>query len=196
MEESLIPNTPPLSEPSQEQLILFELVPEKSDENDSALINTLGREITTQLQYDEGFIVGSAVYSGQKGGFLVELVMAIQQVGAMAWDNHALIAEGIADLSGLVAVFAGVLPVLKRIVHAHEKQVGKTESTARPIKMTVEIDGVPVVIETAEVEQADAALKLALKYRSLYPDKAMGVTAKSKTKVQGQVPERKRRPRR
>ncbi len=194
MEESLVPNTLPISEPSQEQVILFELVPERSDENDPALINTLGSEITTQLQ-QEGYIVSSPVYSGQKGGFLVELVTAIQQIAVTTWNNHALIAEGIADLSGLVTIFGGMLPVLKRMSHSHEQQVGKAESAARPIKITAEIDGVPLVIEASEVAQADAAFKLALKYHSLCPHKAAQVTAKSKTKIQGQVPARKRRPR-
>ncbi len=86
--------------------------------------------------------------------------------------------------------------MLKRMLQAHEQQVGKAESTARPIKITAEIDGVPLVVEAAEVAQADAALKLALKYHALYPHKATPVTAKSKTKIQGQVPARKRRPRR
>jgi hypothetical protein len=175
--------------------LLFELVAERSDENDPALISTLGSEISAQLQ-QEGYIVHSWVYSGQKGGFLVELVTAIQQIGVTAWDNHAIIAEGVADLSGLVTIFGGILPVLKRMIQAHEQQVGKTESAARPIKITAEIDGVPLVIETSEITQADAVLKLALKYRSLHPDEAMRVTAKSKTKIQGRIPARKRRPRR
>ncbi len=86
--------------------------------------------------------------------------------------------------------------MLKRMVQTHEQQVGKAESAARPIKITAEIDGVPLVIEAAEVAQADAAFKLALKYHSFYPHKTAQATAKSKTKIQGQVPARKRRPRR
>jgi hypothetical protein len=195
MEESLVPNTPPLSEPSQEQVILFELVPESNDENDPALINTLGNQTTTQLQ-QEGYTVSPPMYSGQKGGFLVELVTAIQQIAVITWDNHAIIAEGIADLSGLVTIFGGLLPVLKRMIQAHQQQVGKAESVARPIKITAEIDGVPLIIEAGEVAQADAVIKLALKYHAFYPHKAAQATAKSKTKIQGQVPARKRRPRR
>jgi hypothetical protein len=74
--------------------------------------------------------------------------------------------------------------------------VGKEESVARPIKIMVEIDGASLVIEASDVMQANAALKLALKYRSEHPTTATQVTTKSKIKVQGQMPARKRRKRR
>lgn len=193
MEKNTASNTAQTPGPAQKLMVTFELVAEEG-EDDPALINMVGHEIVTALR-QEGYTARPPVYTGQKGaeGFLVEFVTTIQQIATTAWNYHSAIAEGIADLSGLVAIFGGILPMLKRVGQAHEKHVGNDESTARPIKMTVEIDGAPLVIEAFEITQADAALKLALKYRSAHPAVASQATTKSKVKVRGQVPARKRR---
>jgi hypothetical protein len=96
------------------------------------------------------------------------------------------------SLSGL----ASLLLLLKRTKKAHTQYVGQQDSTTHSIKLTIEIDGKPLVIEAADLTQADAALKLALKYRALYPATATQVSPKSTIKVQGQMPARKRRRRR
>lgn len=96
--------------------------------------------------------------------------------------------EAIADLSGLVTIFGAVLPALKQMLHAHKERVGKEESTSNPIKITLEIDGAPLKIEAPDVMQAEAALKLALQFRSAHPTVAPQITAKSKIKLQGRVP--------
>ncbi|WP_220209225.1 hypothetical protein [Reticulibacter mediterranei] len=88
------------------------------------------------------------------------------------------------------------MPLLKRTKETHTQQVGPQESTTHPIKLTVEIDGKPLVIEASDLKEADAALKLALKYRALYPTTATQVSPNTTIKVQGQMPARKRRRRR
>ena len=176
-----------------EVVISLELVADEN-ESDVALINAVGHDVVTALQSD-GYTV-RPLYTGQKGGFLVEIVAVISQMATGAWDNRAVAEEIITDLSGLVTIFGAALPALKKMIHAHKQQVGKEESTARPMKITVELDGVPIVIETSDIASADAALQLALKYRSAHPAAADQVTTKSKVKVQGQIPARKRRPRR
>lgn len=193
MEEKRSAERSPLSGIQQELVLTFELIPE-GDTSDPALIATLGHETVAGLQQD-AYTVKPPVYTGQKGldSFLVELVLLVQQIATCVESNHAAIAEGIADISGLVTVFGGLIPVLKRLREAHKKQVGDTECMTRPIKMTTEIDGAPLVIEAADLDQADAALKLALKYRSAHPGKAAGVSARSKVRVQGQVPARTKR---
>ena len=133
------------------------------------------------------------VYTGQKGGFLVEVVTTATQLAATAWDHGAVAEEVIADLSGLVTIFAVVLPKLKQMLHAHEQRVGKEESTSNPIKFVIEIGDVPLSIEPSDVMQDDAAPKLTLQFRSAHPLFAPQVTTKSKVKVQGRVPTRKRR---
>ncbi|GHO98475.1 hypothetical protein KSF_085230 [Reticulibacter mediterranei] len=107
-----------------------------------------------------------------------------------------VIAGGIADLSGLLTVCTSLVPLLKRTKEAHTQQVGQQESATHPIKLTIEIDGKLQVIEASDLTQADAALKLALKYRALYPATATQVSPNSTIKVQGQMPARKRRRRR
>src|SRR5579885_991450 len=178
---------------SQELIIAIELVIEEG-EPDPALLTALGDETVRALQ-QEGYVPLPSAYTGQKGieSFFVELGIAAQQLATALWNNHAAIAEGIADLSGLLTIFTAILPVLKRVQQAHRKQMGAEESAARPINMTVEIDGASVTIETSDLAQADAALQLALKYRAAHPATASRVTTKSKIKVRGRVSARKRR---
>ncbi|HEY1351603.1 MAG TPA: hypothetical protein VGF67_18445 [Ktedonobacteraceae bacterium] len=164
---------------------------------DPALLTTLGRDTVAALQ-QEGYCVKPSAYTGQKGSesFLVDVLTTIQQIALFVGNNHAVIAEGIADSSGLLAIFGAVVPVFKHLRKAHEQRIGKPESTARPIKMTIDIDGASLVIETSDLDQADAALKLALKYRTVHPAQATRVHAQSKIRVQGQVPARQKRRRR
>jgi hypothetical protein len=196
MQENMTTNSTHMPERSQECIVTLELVAEEG-EYDPALINVLGYETVAVLQ-QEGYTARPAAYTGRKGveGFLVEFVITVQQVANVLWAQHVAIAEGIADLSGLVTIFGYILPMLQRMRQTFERQVGEKESQAHPIKITVEIDGAPLVIEASDIAQADAALKLALKYHSAYPATSSQVTTKSKTKVQGGVPARKRRPRR
>ena len=168
----------------------LELVADES-ESDPALVNAVGRDTVVALQ-QQGDTV-RPVYIGQKGGFLVEVVTTVTQLATIAWDNRAVAGEVIADLSGLVTIFAAVLPKLKQMLHAHEQRVGKEESTSNPMKIVIEIDGVPFNIKPSDVTQDNAASKLTLQFRSAHPTVAPQVTTKSKVKVQGRVPTRKRR---
>ena len=179
----------------QELAITLELVSGEGGD-DPALINAIGYETLMTLQ-EGGYKTRPAAYSEEKGaGFLIELVTTAQQITTALWNNHAIIAEGIADLSGLVTIFTVIIPILKQVRQAHKKQMGKEGSTAHPIKVTVEIDGASVGIEASDLVHADAALQLALKYCAAHPAAATQATTKSKAKVRGQIPARKRRPRR
>ncbi len=181
---------------SQELTITFELLTAEG-EHDPALLQAVGDATTAALQ-PAGYTVQPATYTGERGieSFLVDLVTIAQQVAATVWANHAAISEGIADLSGLVTIFTTILPIVRKTRQVHEQQVGKDESAVRPLKMTVEIDGGSLIIETDDLVQADAALQLALKYCSAHPEQAARVTTKSRVKVQARIPARKRRPRR
>ena len=177
-------------EAPEELVMTLELVADEG-EGDPALVNAVGRDTVAALQ-QEGETV-RPVYTGQKGGLLVEVVTTVTQLAATGWDHRAVAEEVIADLSGLVTIFGVVLPKLKQMLHAHEQRVGKEESTSNPVKIVLEIDGVPFSIEPSDVMQDDAAPKLALQFRSAHPLVAPQVTTKSKVKVQGRVPTRKRR---
>lgn len=181
---------------SQELTITLELVTPE-DEFDPALLNVVGDATVMALQRD-GYAVLPAAYTGEKGGgsFLVELVTTVQNISMAIWNNHAIIAEDIADVSGLIGIFTSIQAVVKRVQQAHGKQVGKEESTTHPIKLTVEIDGASMAVEAADLQQTEAALQLALKFQAEHPAIAAQVTTKSKVKVRAHMPARKRRRRR
>lgn len=189
MEEQSLPNIAGTSGMSQELAIIFELVTDKDrSEGDVALVFAVGRETVSALELEDCIV--RSIYTGQKGGFLVEVITRAAQ---FTWNYHE---EIIADLSGLVTIFGSIVPILKRMCQIHEKYVGKEERAASPIKIKIEIDGAPIIVEAPDVARAEAALKLAHRYYSIHPDTASHATIKSKVKIQGQIPPRKRRQRR
>jgi hypothetical protein len=177
----------------EEVVMTLELVAAEQ-EGDPALVNAVGRATAAALQ-QQGYTL-RPVSTGQKGGFLVEVVTTVTQFAALAWDHRAVAEEVIADLSGLVTIFGTIVPALKQVFHAYEQQVGKQESTNDPITIALEIDGAQLLITAPDVEQAEAALRLAQRFRTAHPTVARQVTTKSKVKGQGRIPARKRRPRR
>ncbi len=170
-------------------MITLELVAgEDESEGDPALVLAVGRDTVIALQ-QEGYIV-HPVYTGQKGGFLFEVVTEAMQ---FVWNYHE---EIIADLSGLVTIFGTIIPIIKKMSQAHEQDVGKEEGVTKPIKIKIEIDGAPIMIEAPDIMQAESALKLAYQYQSVHPNTAFQATPNSNIKVQEQIPARKRRKRR
>jgi hypothetical protein len=187
------PTVPASSSPAPFVMTL-ELVGDKQG-SDPAFVNAVGYESIDMLQ-QAGYTV-RPVYTGQKGGgFLVEVVTTVTQLATAAWDHRAAVEEVVNDLSSLVTIFGVALPVLKKVFHAYEERVGKEESVSRPIKMTLEIDGSPIVIEAAYVKQAEAILALARRFHSAHPVVATHVNGKSSVKMKGRVPARKQRRRR
>ena len=171
--------------------IILELVPE-SDETSPALVNETGRAVVETLQR-EGYDLRS-VYTGTRGGpFVVEVVNAVTQAVTVVWANHATIEETINDTSALVTIMSGVIPLIKRVVHAHETQVGVDEAKARPIKVTIAIDDATIEVEAQDAEQADAALAAARKFTAMHPQVARRVSSRSKTTVQGRLAGKPRR---
>jgi hypothetical protein len=59
-----------------------------------------------------------------------------------------------------------------------------------PIKITVEISGVPISIETPDLEAAEGAMKLVQRFQTQHPTVASQVTSQSNIKVQGSVPKK------
>jgi hypothetical protein len=149
--------------------ILLEVEPEDERESDPVVIGEVGRNIVSGLR-QEGYAV-EPVYSGQKGALeLLFTVWAVLQSGAVeAWTHVDAIAA-------LCAIFETTKPLLLRVFKAQEKH---------PIKISVEIDGAPVSVEAADLEEAEAALKLAKRFHAAHP--AMKVTAQSQVKAKVRV---------
>jgi hypothetical protein len=159
--------------------------------DDPAFTNTIALDMVTTLR-DEGYSI-EPIYTGQRGGILVEIGMTLAQALTFVKDNHAAISEGIGDLGGLVGIFTSVVPLCKKMLHATAKHThtGLAPTGAAvpvPIKITVEIDGHPISVESADLEQAQAAIILAHQFATAYPAAAKQVSpATSKVKAHGQI---------
>jgi len=127
------------------------------------------------------------------GPFIVEVVQALEQAAVQVWSNRAAIEEGLNDLSALVTIFSAVLPIITRLCHAHEKQVGTDESLAHPVKISIEIDGARLAVEAVDLARATTALTLAQQFHTAHPKEAAKVNPKSQVKVQGRVPRKPHR---
>ena len=175
------------SSPSQVTLTL-EIVPDDPGDADPALVDAIGRDATEALRQDGSRV--EPVYTGQRGGFLVDVTMFISTAATHAWANKDII---IADVSGIVTILTAVPPVVKRLRQAYEKRVGKDVAEQHPIKFTLEISGKPVQVEVADLESAERMLKLA---QHIYADHP-GMTQKMPpSKLTTSVPKGPRRKRR
>ncbi|MFL5625949.1 MAG: hypothetical protein ACJ788_10200 [Ktedonobacteraceae bacterium] len=176
------------SDSSGRFIITLEVVTEDPHDADPALVDAVGRNTTDALRSD-GYTI-EPVYTGQRGGFLIDVVIPFLTT---IWVQKDVI---LADGSALVTIFTPVILVAKHLKEAHEKRVGKDANQQSPIKITTEIDGVPLSIEPPDLETAEAALKLAQRFQTAYPVVAAMVTPQSKVKVKGSVPKKPSRKRR
>jgi hypothetical protein len=181
------------SDISEPLVITLELVPdEKEGDQDPAFVSELGHDTAEILQRD-GYIL-RPVYTGQRGGpFLVEVVNTVSQAATQVWVNRATIEEFINDSAALIAIFSFAAPIIKRLFHVHEQQIGQGESRAHPITISIEIDGARIAVAASDVTQADAALDAAQRFAASYPQVASQVTTKSKLTMRGYIPQRPRR---
>ena len=77
--------------------ITLEVVPEDPQNSDPALVDAVGRDTADALR-SEGYTV-QPVYTGTRGGPLVETIAFLSQTFAAAWANKEAL---ISDVSGLV----------------------------------------------------------------------------------------------
>lgn len=187
MDEQQTSQSPDLTMEQGQMVITLELDnPER--ESDPALVLAVGNTTVTDLLQEQ--YVLRQHYTGRKGGFLVQFVVTSVQFAQFAQLIVAQHAEIIADLSGLVTIFSGVLPILQKMSHAHRKHTSKEESERNTLKIEVEIDGGSIRIEAPDLIQAEGALKLAQKFHSAHP--GIKPTPQSTITVRSQVPARKR----
>ncbi|MBX5458287.1 MAG: hypothetical protein IRZ31_15445 [Thermogemmatispora sp.] len=156
-------------QPAERLQVLLELVPASGTEEtgDLALLTALHHELATDLQ-QAGFVLQPPISTGQKGApaFFIEAWLILQQVAGAVWQQHAAIAEGLADLSALVTLFEKLLPVLKRLRERHARLVGQQASQERALRWTIELGETRLTLETSDLDQAGAALQLAKKLQT------------------------------
>lgn len=173
-------------------LIQWELPTAQPEEADLALLSALGRDTIDALQR-AGYTTQS-IPTGQRGSIIVDVVTTLTTVVTNAWTSGSL-ERALNDASAVVTLCGGIVPVARLLLHTFQKRV--STSTARePVKITVEIDGVPITVEAADLEQAEAALKLAQRFQSQHPTTAKNVNTHSKVQLKASLPSVPRRKRR
>ncbi len=172
-------------------LIQLEIFPEYADEAALAIVSAVGRDTISELQ-NTGYKVQS-VPTGQRGG---DILVTLVTIATNAWANKEIFERVITDTGGLVMVCGGIIPIVEKLQHVFKKRIATTSNAQEPLKITVEIDGAPITVEAADLEQAEAALKLAQRFHSSHPAVATQVTAQSKVKVKARVPKSQQRKRR
>ncbi len=169
----------------------LEIVPEDVHDSDPAFLDAIGRDTIDALR-NEGYTV-QPVYTGRRGGILVEVIPFLTTITTGIWTQKDII---LADTSALVTIFGAVIPVAKHILKAHEKRAPRDNTPKTPIKITSEIDGIPISIEAPDLESADGALKLAKRFQADHSVVAAKVMPQSKVKVKCHVPKYQPRRRR
>ena len=104
------------SENPQPLSVILEVIPD--DPNEAAIAETyaVGRDTADALGND-GYTV-QPVYTGQRGGFLVNVVFPLL---TMMWAQKEVI---LADLSELIAILTPAVVVVRHLRAAHEQRVG------------------------------------------------------------------------
>jgi hypothetical protein len=179
----------------QQLTITLELRSEGLYEADLALVADVGRATVEELE-EGGYTVQPVVTELRGGDFLVQVLMFLESIPVNVWAHKALVERVMADAATLIGICAGIVPLVRRVLHAHKRQADKQHVVLQPIKMTLEVDGHQVTVEAQDVEGADAGLKAAARFYEQHPDAAKKVTPRSSVKVKGTLPAQPRRKRR
>jgi hypothetical protein len=166
--------------------IILEVIPDDPNEAATAETYAIGRDTADALR-NEGYIV-QPVYTGRRGGFLVDVVFPLL---TMMWAQKEVI---LADLSELIAILTPAVVVVRHLRAAHEQRVGKDAARQHPLKITVEIGGATVSLESFNQEDDVRAEQLARQLLTAHPH--LQLTPQTRPKVTSRVPktqERKRR---
>ncbi|MBV8822219.1 MAG: hypothetical protein JO123_05460 [Ktedonobacteraceae bacterium] len=167
--------------------LLLELVPEQQEESDPAFIHAIGRDTVETLQHDG--ITVQPVYTGEQGGdFLVQLATT-------AWDHRALIEEVLNDSSTLATLSSSIFTIITHVKHAYERRVGHAEAVASPLKITIQLNGAPITIESTNVAQVQETLtKLVQQLQNTHT--GTQVSSANTLKIQPKIPKKRPRGRR
>jgi len=179
----------------EQMVVILEITSEDPQDGDMALVDAVRRDTIDALQND-GYRV-QIPYTGERGGVTpIEVVTILTNAATYVWAHKDVIEETMNDMSALITIFGGVIPVIKHVFKANEQRAIKDHIPSQPIKIATIIDGTSISVEASDLEQAEAALTLARRFRAQQPAVATKVTTKSNVKVKGNVPKRQTRRRR
>jgi len=161
--------------------------PEQVDSIDVALLGEVRTAVFRQLEAD-GFAL-SLEETHQKGGDLLFLVgVELAHLAQVAWDHHHEIVEAIDDLGTLYLLGDRAIQIARRITQAWHKKTQAREPDAQTCRITLQVDGVDVTLETADLEGADAALRLAQRVAQKAPEVAKQVNRHSRVQLESRLP--------
>ena len=174
-------------ENEQQQIspILLEVVMEDEDDVDLFEISAASRAIVNEVKHD-GYSI-EPQYTGQRGG--LDLIFEVLPYLQTMWTDIYAQRETISIIADLSAVFAAVSPIAMSVFKAREKQAAV--SPVQPVKLTIMIDGAPITVEVANLQDAESALELAKRFHSVHP--TVKPTAQSSVKIQAKVPKKPKR---
>jgi hypothetical protein len=168
--------------------------PEQVDSLDVALVGEVRTAVFRQLEED-GFSP-SLEQTQQKGGDVLFLVgVELAHLAQMAWDHHHEIVEAIDDLGTLYLLVEKAIQIARRINQAWHKKTQAIEPVEKTCRITLQVDGVDVTLQTADLEGSDAALRLAQRFARLAPEVAKQASGRSRVHLQGKIPRQQRRKR-
>ena len=149
--------------PSHTRVVQLEVVPEDEQQVDIADIDQVGRSLFDQLT-NGGYTV-KPVTTGKKGGEpLFEILLQIPQ---FLHENKDWL-------------LASIPPVLESLLIVRDRLAEREKTRRTPLKITLEVNGKPVIIETADLKNIT---KLVKQLQTDSPQEA---------KIQVRVPKKKR----
>ncbi len=163
---------------SRDLKLHLEVVPEDAHNTDPAGIGELSRDITQHLR-SRGYSI-EPVYTKERGGSLFEILL---QLGQTTWDNREF----------LLQLLTAATPLIQALLSKSEEESGQERSQAQVVKITLEVDGAPVTIESNDL---DDVAKMVDKLRATHPQVAASMTPESSVKIKASArtrPSRRRR---
>lgn len=165
-------------EPStiQNKIIQLEVVSEEKHQGDIVDIDEVGRSLFDHLR-NSGY-TATAAHTGKKGG--EPLFDVLLQGSQFLHDNKDV----------LLALFESVTLILQCLFIARDRRAEIEKTRRAPLIFTLQVDGRPLTIETADVKDA---VKLIEQFQKLYPDEAKKLATQHTIKIEARVPKKRRR---
>ena len=150
--------------PVQNATIQLEVVPEDEQQVDIADIDEVGRDLFEQLR-SKGYVVTPTVTGRKGGGPIFDILLQMPQ---FLHDNKDWL-------------LASIPPVLECLLILRDKRAEREKAKRTPLKITLEVDGKPLTIETSDLNDA---VKLVAQLQMTHSQSAM--------KIKVHVPKKKR----
>jgi len=177
---------------SEHVQFILELESEDPHNSDPALVEAVGRDLVEALRREHH--IAQSVYMGQKGGnIVVDIWLTLAPFLSSIWGQQQVILE---EGSALVTILGAGIGLKRFLQQAHEKRMGKNVTPPTPIRLTLEVGGLPVPVEVPDLQSAEALIAFAHRLQTNHPSAGTQVTLQSKVKAQARLAKRPKSTRR